>query len=318
MPNNQLIRDHGTLDFSAGDTTTLTLPRSHYYERLNLLADYDVTVNTADTPQNGNGILDLIDRVEVEFDGDTTAKSTDFAMSHFLDTYQYGTRSVFEDVDLSSATQQTGSIQSFVDFTLSPGSYGTMLPSFTMSDLVLKVKWATDSDIADDVTVNDASVAVQSRERRKSTVPNPPSTTTSDIVSSLNGFKERQRNIPLTYDGNKSIDLPTGNVYYAVAVQVLDDDSPSNTLVEDVEVTENGVSTHKESTVDLLRAQDKQQYGLESLLPGFFVLNYGVGGDTDDVVSTMGMDAFELNLDTAGTTPTDPAEARVVTQEIVN
>jgi len=318
MPNNQLLRDHGTLDYSAGDTTTLSLPRSHYYERLNLLADWDVTVNTADTPQNGNGILDLIDRIEVEFDGDTTAKSTDFAMSHFLDTYNYGTRPVYDSVDLSTASQQTGQIQSFVDFTLAPGTYGTMLPSFTMSDLVLKVKWATSSDIADDVSVNDASVQVQSRERRKSSVPNPPSTTTQDIVNGLNGFKERQRNIPLTYDGNKSVELPQGNVYYAVAVQVLDGDTPSNTLVEDVEILENGVSTHKESTFDLLRSQDKQQYGLESLLPGFCVLNYGIRGDTDDVVSTKGMDAFELHLDTDGTTPTDPAEARVVTQEIVN
>lgn len=318
MPNNQLIRDHGTLDYSAGDTTTLSLPRSHYYERLNLLADYDVTVGTADTPQAGNGILDLIDRVEVEFDGDTTAKSTDWAMSHFLDTYQYGTRPVFDDLDLSSATQQTGSIQTFVDFTLAPGTYGTMLPAFTFSDLTLKVKWATADDVAGDVSVNDASVSVQSRERRKSTVANPPQVTTADVVDRLKGFKERQRNIPLTYDGNKQIDLPIGNTYYSVAVQVLDDDTPDNDLVEDVEVAENGVSTHKESTVDLLRSQDKQQYGLESLIPGFFVLNYGIGGDTDDVVSTRGMDSYHLNLDTAGTTPTDPAEVRVVTQELVN
>lgn len=316
--NNQLIRDHSTIDFEPGATKEIDLPRSHFYERLNLLADWDVTVNTAGTGQNGYGILDLIDRVEIQFNGSSTLKSTDFATSHVLDWYDYGTRPVYDSLDLSSATQQTGQVQTFLDFLLAPGNYGAMLPSFAFSDLTMSVKWGTSSSIADDVTVNDASIAVQSKERKKGTVANPPKVTTDEIVDNLLGFKERQRTVPIDYDGEHTVSLPRGNTYYGVAVAVLDGDTPDNDLIENVEIVENGVETHKATTFDLARAKDKQEYGIESRPDGFVSLDYGIRGDTDDVVDTAGMDDYELLLDTDGTQPTDPAEVRVVTREIVD
>lgn len=317
MPNNQLIRDLGTLNYEAGETKELDLPRSHYFERLNLVANWTATIGTGGA-QSGNGILDLIDRVEVQFNGDSTVKSTDFALSHFLDQYRYSTQPLADRVDYASATQQSGQLQTFVDFLLGARQYGALLPSFGMSDLTLKVKWATASNVGADVTVDSASIDVQSRERKKGTVAaGNPNLSTDDVVDRLQGFKERQRTVPLDYDGVHTVKLPKGNIMYAIGVQILDNDAPSETLIENVEVLENGVGTHKASTVDLLRAQDKQQYGIEQTAPGFFILNYGQNGDTDDVVSTAEMDSYELKLDTDGTVPTDPAEARIVTQEIV-
>lgn len=317
MPNNQLIRDHGTIDYEAGATKEIDLPRSHYYERLNLVADWTVTSDGTDG-QAGNGILDLIDRVEVQFNGSSTLKSTDFALSHFADWYDYGTRPLYDAVDHTSATQQSGTMQTFVDFLLHPGQYGALLPSFAFSDLTLKVKWGTAASVGSDITsVDSASVAVQSKERRKQTVANPPKVTTSDIVDNLLGYKERQRTVPIDYDGVHTIDLPRGNTYYGIGVQVLDADAPDNDLIGPVEVVENGVETHKSTTFSLARAKDKQEYHVEAQPGGFVMLDYGRRGDTDDVISTSGMDDFELKLDTDGTAPTDPAEARVVTREIV-
>jgi hypothetical protein len=317
MPNNQLIRNHGEIEYEPGATKEIDLPRSHFYERLNLVADYEVTSDGSDG-KAGNGILDLIDRVEVQFDGSSTLKSTDFATSHFIDQYDYGTRPLYTPFDHTSASTQTGKLQTFVDFILAPGQYGALLPSFIFSDLTLSIKWGTPSSVGSDVTsVDSATVAVESKERRKNTVANPPQVTTSDITESLLGFKERQRTVPIDYDGEHTIDLPRGNTYYGVGVQVLDGDAPDNDLIEGVKIVENGVETHKSTTFDLARAKDKQEYGVESRPDGFVMLDYGIRGDTDDVVSTTGMDDFELLLDTDGTTPTDPAEARVVTREIV-
>lgn len=315
MPN-ELERDHGTLEYDPGETVELSLPRSHYYERLNLVGDYTVTTGTS-AAQNGNGILDLIDRIEVEYNGSTTLKSLDFAMSHFGDLYDRGTRPLHDPVDFSSASTQSGSVQSFVPFLLNPGQYGAMMPSFAFSDLDLRIKWGTPSSVGDDITVDSAEVAVQSRERKRGTVADPPKVTTEEIVKNLLGFKERQRTVPLTYDGVKDVDVPRGNTMYSVLVQVLDGDAPSNGLVNRLELLENGVETHKDSTMSLFRAQDKQQYGVESLPEGVVNLNYGFRGDTDDVVDTRTMDDYELHLDTDGTQPTDPAEARIVTREIV-
>jgi len=88
-------------------------------------------------------------------------------------------------------------------------------------------------------------------------------------------------------------------------------------VVETVKFEEDGVSTHKDTTFDLLRANDKQQYGIDDRPDGFAYANYGVQGDMKDVVSTADMDAFEATVDTGSTAPTDPAEVRVVTQELV-
>jgi hypothetical protein len=313
--SNTLNRTHQTIEYDAGSTVTIDLPRSHFYECLNMLMDWDVTVNTADTPQNGAGILDLVEDISVKFNGNKTPKSTGLATSHFIDWYQYGTRPVYDGVDLSTASQQTGQVQTFVDFLVHPGQYGAMLPSFEFSDLTLSVKWATDSAIADDVTVNDATIAVESTERKKRSVPTPDRPLDA-ILDALSGFKETERRKPLTVDGETTIELPRGNTYYGIPMLVIDGDSPDNDLVENVVIEEDGVSTHKDTTFDLLRAQDKEQYGIEDRPTGFAYLNYGIHGDLSDAVPSRNMDDFELNV-TTSTAPTDPAEVRYVTQELV-
>lgn len=320
MPNNQLIRTHQQINYEPGGSVTVELPRSHFYERLNLVVDWDITVDTAGAANfKGAGILDLIDDISVKFNGNKTPKSTGLAMSHYVDWYSYGTRPVYSEPDLSTASQQTGQVQTFIDFMVAPGQYGGMLPSFQFSDLTLSVNWNTEADIVDDataVTINDASVSVQSEERKKKSVPSP-NKPLDKILDALVGFKETERTKQITAQGANVVELPKGNTYYAIPVLVLDDGVPSNDLVQNVVIEEDGVSTHKDTTFSLARATDFQQYGLESQPDGFALINYGIHGNMGDVVPTADMDAFELTLDTADTAPTGAAEARVVTQEIV-
>jgi hypothetical protein len=308
--NNKLKRAVGTVDYEAGTTKTLELPQSHYLLHLNCLADYDITVNTADTPQNGNGVLELISNLEVRFDGSSTLKSQSLATSHFVDWYQRGSRPRYDPLDLSSATQQTGKLQTFVDAQVHPAVATGMFPMFATSSLELRVTWANSSEIADDVTINDASLSVESVERRHQTVRD-------SYLNNYQAFREVEKTEAITASGETSIELDRGNKYYAVAVQIEDDDTPDNDLVEGVTLRENGVDIHRSTTVEKAREGDRLEFGLEKLAPGFFILNYGTFGDLTDVVDSAKMDQYELVLNTDGDSPTDPAQARVLRQQLV-
>ena len=316
MAQNTLRRDLGELSYESGQVSELELPRSHYYQKLGLLADWDVTVNTAGTAQNENGILEAIDRIEVVLNGNQTLKSVSFPLSYFIDQYQYATPPIRDTLDYSSATTQTGQMQTFVDFQVAPHDRSAMVPSFKLSDAVLRIKWGTDADIADDVTVNDLSLKVQSVERLRSAVANS-SSKEQQVLNNLLAFKERERRQTLNTSGVTPIELPRGNVYYAVPWQVVDGDSPSNNLVKSYEVVEDGVENHRVVDFDHARALDKQEYNLDSRADGFVYTNFGFRGDLNDVLATGNMDSFELKVDTDGTAPTAPSHVRNVTQEII-
>jgi hypothetical protein len=321
MAQDVIERKLGELAFKSGGTSTLELPRSHYYERLQLLAHWDVTVNTAGaTTFNELGILDLIQSIRVQINGNQTLKNVSFGMNHYVDNYQYGTRPVYEEPDLGTASNQTGDMESFVDFTIAPGDYAAMLPAFQTSDAVLTINWGTAANVVNDETeldVNDVTVEVRSRERIRDTVAKSGSSKETRVLNSLMAFKEREKKEQITAQGQTPVDLPRGNVYYAVPFLVTDDATPSNDLVSEFEIAEDGVTTHRDLTTSLARAGDKSDYGIENLRDGFVYPAFGVGADLNDTIPTAGVDKFELKLDTENQSPTAPAATRLVTQELI-
>lgn len=312
MPSNTLQRDQPTAEYKPGRTVKLDLPREHYYELLNLVLDYSVDVGAA-ASIDGNGILDLIENVKVEYNGDKTPKSQSFAMSHFVDNYEYGSKPLLDPVDPTTEGTQTGRAQSFVQFLMSPNSYGAMLPSFLFSGLTLEIKWATADAIGSDITVNEADTAVrvESRERKRGTVPNE-----STVVDNLVVFKETEVRRELASQGRNTVDLPQGNVYHSLPTQIINDGSPDDDLLDRYEIVENSVDTHKAVSWDLQRANDYQRYQIEEAEDGVGFINYAQGADTDDVVATSGMDSYQLQL-YAGAEPVD-AKAKVLTREIIH
>lgn len=315
MAQNTIERKLGELSFESGGTSTLELPRSHYYERLNLLVDWDVTVDATGGSFNELGIADLIKEIRVQINGNQTLKSTSFGLSHEIDKYQYGTRPVYDEPDLSTASNQTGQMQTFVDFTITPDDFAAMLPAFQTSDAVLTINWGTSADVSADVTVNDATVQVLSKERVRESVAGTQ-TKEKKVLNALMAFKEREKSVPITTTGTTPIELPRGNVYYSVPFMVFDGGSPSNDLIDSFAVKEDGVTTHRETTFDLARSKDKQEYGIENLTDGLAYVNFGKNGDLTDVIPTAGIDKFEL-LPENGSAPSDPAKIRLVTQELI-
>jgi hypothetical protein len=308
--NNKLTTPIGKLDYEAGETKELRIPRSHYLAYLNILVDWDVTVNTVDTGRVENGILELVDSVELVYDGSTTLKNTSFATSHFLDWYQRSTRPVYDALDLGTASQQTGTMQTYVDAKLHPDVITGLFPAFATSDFRLRIKWATSESIADDVTVNDATMRVEAARRRRDSLK-------QGYVNNYRAYKEVETVTPITQSGETVVNLPRGNDYYGVAVQVIDGGDPDESLVDSIALEEEGTITHRESSFAAVKAQDKLDYGIESLAPGFGVLNYGVGGSLTDTVDSSMLDQYELTVDTDGTVPTDPAKVKVLRMEVV-
>lgn len=320
MPQNQLRRDLGELSYSSGQVSELELPRSHYFERLGLLVDYEVESDGTDG-ESENGILELIDRIEVVLNGNQTLKSTSFALSHFIDWYQYATRPVYDGVDhtqddVTNGTTQSGNLQTFVDFATAPGDKSAMLPAFKLSDAVLRIKWGTDADVGSDVNVIDANVKVQSKERLRASVADT-SNREQKVLNQLMAFKERERRQTVNTAGMTAVEMPRGNVYYAIPYQVIDGDSPSNGFVDSFEVVEDGVETHRATDFGHARATDMQEYNLEAIQDGFAYVNFGHRGNLSDVISTSNMDSFELQVDTDGTAPSGTSHVRTVTQEII-
>lgn len=313
MPEARTLeRDQTEIAYDAGSTSKVDLPREHFYQHLNCVLDWQVTTGTS-ASQSGNGILDLIENIKVEYNGDKTPKSQSFAMSHFIDKYEYGSQPLDDRVDFSTASTQSGRLQTYIQFLLAPGAYGAMLPSFLFSGLTLEIKWANASDVGSDVTVDSATLKVNSMERKRHSLPEKAQ---KKILENGVVFKETELRRAVDNDGTLPIDLPQGNVYHSMPFQVHDGDAPSNDLIASYEVSENGVDTHKSKSFDLQQADDYQQYRVDSITPGLAFLNYAQGNATADAVDTRGMDSYKLKLETAAA-PTDPAEVRLCTREII-
>jgi len=318
MAQKTFEREIASVDYSDGDAT-IELPRSHYYERLAILLDYDITVDATTAAQNRTGILEAIQDLSVTLNGNQTVKKVDLSMSHLIDKYQYGTQPVLDWLDFGTASQQTGQVATFIDFLVAPGDLSAMLPAFETSDFTLDLSWGDVSDIdstGSNITINEMTATVTSRERLRKSVAQSRSKE-QRILSNLMVFKERQKRKTLGSSGETAIELPTGNVYYATPFRVYDNDAPDNELVDRFSITEDGVETHKDLKFDAARAKDLTEYGFASLPDGFVYPNFGIKDDLDDVIATSGMDSWELAVDTDQTAPTDPAEVDLVTQELI-
>lgn len=320
MPQNVFEREVASVDLSNGDAE-IEIPRSHYLQRLAILLEWDITVDSTSAAKNRAGVLEAIQSMSFTLNGNQTIKKYDLEMGHFIDQYQYGTRPPFDAVDFSTASQQTGVVQHFMDFLITPNDLSAMLPAFETSDLTLELEAGDAADIedgGDHITINALDVTVTSEERLRKSVAKSREKE-EEVLDKLMVFKERQKRQSIDATGETTVKLPRGNTYYATPYRIYDNDSPNDALVESFEIEEDGVETHKSVGYTQARNRDAVEYGFDrSDLPtGFVYPNFGLHGDLSDVVATAGMDSWELSVDTDGTSPTDPAEVELVTQELI-
>lgn len=320
MPQKKLVREVGSADFTEGGNSSVDLPRSHYYRAIDVVVDYTITVNTAPTSPTFGRERNIVDSLNVQADGNKNLKQYTFLSSWFSTEYEEGTEPTWEKYDSSSAGTYSGTVATRIYFAVPDGNggsdFGTAVPAFTLSDFTLNIGWGITSDVdTGDITIDSATAHILTHEQKRSSVAKPQSKQEQKVVESRMVYKERQVNKTVDKDGDNPVSLPLGNAYYGIQVFDADGSKTPQSGITDVEVLENNVDTHIDSSYSAIRAKDKTQYGLENVPARVGRIDFGRRGDFDQVIPTQGLDAFDAVFTASG--PASGEQARLVLKEIV-
>ena len=293
-------RKIGNIEFSANKKETMNLPRAHFLKRL--IMHLKVNVDNATGVYTQDDILNLVKRIRVVADGSKIIKNIDMVSSYDMDKFQYGTAplKVLSTSDGSAIIQEA---VTYIDFELDEDEIMSYLPAFAVNSLVLEIDWADTSDIASSgVTLNSASISVSVEELRREDLED-----SQELLESLVVFREIVKEVSITSTGELPIEVETGDrVYSGFYVRGVNNASRDNDFIENYSVEKDG-TTEISMDFDTSRAQDKQEYSLESIDDGVTMVDFE-GGLSADVSE------LKLKLNTTGTLTN--AKAFVVVQEI--
>lgn len=136
--------------FKVDGETIVDVPQDNPLRRLtlNFFIDYDVV--TAILAEKNDGILNLVKRIQLIFNGATNKIDVDLKTYFFANTFQNGTQAFRDDLIIAVGTDNTVKITVTLDFaqlknnlTDFSGLFNT--PSF--SSLQLKIQWGSSSDV---------------------------------------------------------------------------------------------------------------------------------------------------------------------------
>ena len=296
----------GSLTYSANGKSTLEIPKDSFQKKLILRIRGQCDSGSA-VSRSENNPTELIKRIEVVANGKDTIKSLSFTNSWLIDKYQSGTSP--ERVQTPSATSQSNqsfSATTYVDFDLDRDELDTLLPSQELNSLQLVITWGQDSDIDSGTGFNiDWTYLDVTLEEEG----NPEELNSAD----MGVLKEFEIVQDITASGVQTIKLPLGNVYQKLFVKVIDNGAQSNSLCTDFEVVLNGLQTIRKERFDVSQAEDKTEYGLESIDNGIVMIDLDIGGS--EPVDTVDASSFELKFNCGS--PTGTANISVVTQELI-
>lgn len=296
----------GSLTYSANGKSTLEIPKDSFQKKLTLRIRGQCDSGTVVTKSENNP-TELIKRIEVVANGKDTIKSLSFTNSWLIDKYQSGTAPERVQTPASvSQADQPFSATTYVDFDLDRDELDTLLPSQELNSLQLVITWgqATDIDSGTGFNIDWTYLDVTLEEEGN------PEELNSEDMGVLKEFEITQ---DVSASGVQTIKLPLGNVYQKLFVKVVDNGSQSNTLCTDFEVVLNGLQTVRKERFDVAQAEDKTEYGLESIDNGVVMVDLDLGGS--EPVDTVEASSFELKFNCGS--PTGTSNITVVTQELI-
>lgn len=298
----------GSLTYSANGKSTLEIPKDSFIKKLTLRLRGQCDSGTA-VSRSENNPCELIKRLEIVANGKDTIKSVSFTNSFLMDKYQSGTMQ--ERAQTPSAVSQSNqafSATSYVDFDLDRDELDTLLPAQELNSLQLIVTWgqATDIDTGTGFNVDFAYLDVSLEEEG-----NPEMMGLE--AKNMGVLKEFEISQDVTGSGVQTIKLPLGNVYQKLFVKVINNSLQDNTLCTDYEVLLNGLQTLRKERFDMSRAEDKTEYGLETIENGITIIDFDLAGS--EPIDTVNASSFEVKLNCGS--PTGTAKVEVVTQELI-
>ncbi|RKY11471.1 MAG: hypothetical protein DRP65_04210 [Planctomycetota bacterium] len=310
-----LEREIGTVEYAAGQTRTLPLPRNYAYDKiyLKLVAQLDVAAGaTAGNPKDSCP-AQLVQNIQVRANGRDVIKNYDMESLHRLTQIRHGVRPYI--VSLASGYEQGDdnvvAVHAIIDFAMWRASkpIDTLLDSAGLATLDLIITWTgSPNDVMNDafdgtVSVDSATLYVASLER----VGIPAGT-------KFMFNKEYQIRSQVTAtSASHQIQLPVGNLFRDFTIKTHSDGVQVNTILNNIQL-KSGTEVFKNRLAGFRQMDDRVEYGLEVpevlasagatdhfyteyVLDGYYILDFVKDGRLTEALDTTRLSSLELLLD---------------------
>jgi len=318
-----LERELGSIDFAAGQTRTLPLPRNYAYKSLQLRLDavlYRAAGATGGAPKDSCP-AQLVKNIMIRANGRDVIKNYDMESLHRMDQVRHGTRPHISFAGFSGyaeileAAKVSLCVHAQIDHAMwrAIRPIDTLLDSAPLATLELIITWGTGDDTMNDaydpaaggVTVYSATLYVASEEY----VGVPAGT---NFMTNKEYMIRSQVNAAST---RHQVQLPVSNMYRAFILKTHSDGVQVDTILNGV-ILQSGTEVYKYRLAPSLQMDNRLEcavevpeldssaaavdhYYLEHLLEGYYLLEFCKDGHLTESLDTSKLSSLELILDVA-------------------
>lgn len=307
-----LEREIGTIQYVAGQTRTLPLPRNYAYRKLYLKLGAEITLAAGSAGQvKDSNPAQLIQSIEIRANGRDVIKRIDMETLHRLCQLRYGVRPWINSMPsgFGAVADEVCGIHAVIDFEMwrAVRPIDTLLDSAGLATLELIVTFGagtdTMTDAYDGTAVATATLYVSSLEA----VGVPAGT-----KFMLN--KEYQiRSQVNAASTNHQIMIPVSNMFRSFVLKTHSDGVQVNTILNNIQL-KAGTEVFKNRLAGLLQCDNRLECGiavpevlasaaavdhffLEHILDGYYLLEFVKDGRLTECLDTSRLSSLELLLD---------------------
>lgn len=321
-------RDLGSLNFTAGQTSTLELPRNYSLDKLKFrLATtlFRIAGASAGAPMDLESVAQLVDKIEIRKNGREVLKAIDFETLCRLCELRYGTPMTNRRIISGSGAAVTTEWDGFaavttganaIEFELLAWLDFGMPNSIRRNDSLLDTTWRggiTTLDLVvtwgqlDDVMTsayNPVSAGVGADVTPVLQVSTDEYIDPDAVPGEYIEFREYGIRKVVTADNPKfQHRFNIGNRFRSFIIKTHSDDVQRNDILNNVQI-KSGSDIYKNRDATQLRQENKTELHLETMPTGYYLLEFCKDGHLSRAVNTIGMSDLTCEMDVSlqGTT----------------
>lgn len=280
------------IEFVAGGTKTLELPRNNVYRALGIrLTGTCTTTATAPVGKKSQTPYRLIKRIEIVANGKDTIKSIPGMFLRILNKHDFGTNPKETDVGIVASTAY-----SFEGYMILPFAFTRALRPLDgaldarrLQTLDVRITWGSVDDLY--TTPNSAALSNVKLELKTMEYINVP----QDFKAFLNKQTQIQKEVVSTTTELQER-LPVETVYRRFILYTEVADIASDSVLNKIKL-KSGTFVFKDLDANLLKGDMKSLMGLEALETGVYIVELITDGQLTEVINTVGMSSLEFIFD---------------------
>ena len=307
-----LEREIGTIQYVAGQTRTLPLPRNYAYRKLYLKLGASITLAGGSAGQvKDSNPAQLIQSIEIRANGRDVIKRIDLETLHRLCQLRYGVRPWINSMPtgFGAVSDEVCGIHAIIDFEMwrAVRPIDTLLDSAGLATLELIVTFGAGTDTMTDA-YNGTAVATGTLYVSSLEAVGVPAGT----KFMLN--KEYQiRSQVNAASNNHQIMIPVSNMFRSFVLKTHSDGVQVNTILNNIQL-KAGTEVFKNRLAGLLQCDNRLECGiavpevvasaaavdhffLEHILDGYYLLEFVKDGRLTECLDTSRLSSLELLLD---------------------